>query len=154
MAAAFEIGRGRTPTLSFTVGYVPSGYRLVTIGGSTEKDLPAGFVSLVTDETAKAMLTRPDHGFAPGGVDNLIGIRFELPRDGVPAPKKATCSKSEVTCRVAVGDYQLIVSGQPDVKLSEVRKVFESMEPADPADPATWIPAEDALPDSVRWRIG
>ena len=147
-AEGFSLGGGRPLRIALRVPYIPDDYRLIRVGehGGT----------LVTEPMAREMLDRPDRAAAPGAVEHVLRILLEEVRAGdyPETTGKPACSSADGEChqRVGGGRYRLTVHGQ-GIAMSEVRKVFNSVQVADLDDRSAWFPAGEAFPTFVRLAI-
>ncbi|MBB2945005.1 hypothetical protein FB565_004738 [Actinoplanes lutulentus] len=139
IAEAFKTGGGKPIRTALSSTYIPDGYRIYVASG-----LRARFI---TAAKAEEILTNPGKE-APDLGGNTISIKLEQANGGF-SNAKDRCSEDEPECKVRVGGYVLVVSGD-GVKPAERQKIFESVRPANPEDPSTWTPADEAYPTFVR----
>lgn len=145
LATAFVPGGGPPSRVAMKVGYLPAGYRLVTVGESYS----GSYVELVPEAGVRTMASRPgqdgDAMMIPG---NLV-IAVTIPRDGKSNPKKLTCA-DKGGCKVAVGGgYRLTVNAE-GMSTAEIQKIARAVVAvADPGKSSTWLDADEAFPTSA-----
>lgn len=143
VAENFVLTPARPVKLPYKVGHVPSGYRVISVSGSSVYMIP----------TAKAIdrMRQPDHG--PGKHKEgepvwNFGINLGNPSVATVERKaKQGCDIEGCYYTVDGTDLQMSVGGS--VPKAEVEKTLASITVADPADPATWHLVNDALPASA-----
>ncbi|MEV6305055.1 hypothetical protein AB0M02_36975 [Actinoplanes sp. NPDC051861] len=149
LATKFVPGDGQPARLGFRVGYVPDGYRLVTVMNTREPDPAQSLAQLLPEAVAAELLTDPLRSLDTGVVKNVIAVRM-TPVENVPSVgEQPKCTAEECSMLAGGGKYALEVTGK-GVPAEELRQVFESVLQADPADPASWYPADEAFPASAR----
>ncbi len=145
LATAVVPGGGPSARVAMKVGYLPPGYRLVTVGESYS----GSFVELVPEAGVQTMSGQPGENTTAAMIPGNLVIAVTIPADGKPTPSELTCGDRPL-CRVAVGGgYRLTVQGV-GMTTAEVEKVARSVVAVDdPGKAATWPAADEAFPTSA-----
>ncbi|GAA2897618.1 hypothetical protein Acy02nite_64880 [Actinoplanes cyaneus] len=145
LATAFVPGRGQPSRVAMKVGYLPAGYRLVTVSES----FSGSYVELVPEAGVRTMASRPGENLTTMTIPGELAIAVTIPRDGLPNPAKLTCA-DKGGCRVAVGGgYRLSVNGE-GMTTAELKKIARAVVAVtDPGKASTWLDADEAFPTSA-----
>ncbi|GAB2614007.1 hypothetical protein Aab01nite_70470 [Paractinoplanes abujensis] len=149
VAEGFRLGPERPVTVPLRLGYVPADYRLVGVSG------PHRNVLFEHVDRAAARMATPDHDRDVRYTDTIhkdLFVQLIGASPGTdPDPARVTCKFDSCFRTVAGGRYHLMVGGGRG--LADNRRMLESITMADLNDPATWIPINQAMPESVQLRV-
>lgn len=162
IAEGFTAQAAQPATVPFTIGWVPSGYRLA--GGRARPDTgdadrwATAAMTFLPDRIVNGLVTQPDRGAATSTGTNLApSLAVSLsPLPSKPYPTEPTCAQAGMTCSVGVdgGRYLLTVSSQAtskdEVSAADLLRMLKSISVADLARPSRWSDLSTSVPVAAR----
>ncbi|GAA2617896.1 hypothetical protein [Paractinoplanes durhamensis] len=167
VAEGFTASSEREVKVPFKVGYLPSGWRLVSAEGEPGAGKANGWLRLEPQAFTAARFVHPDRQYPSSLMEEMGGalnlqVWFQPSSDHMPLlptpepdgsdPTKVVCDIEGCYHPVANGRYRIRAGGS--VPKAEEAKVLASITmAADPEDESTWFPVHEAVPPSALVRL-